>query len=245
MDMLTISQYQNLLEHITNCLITKKDKQILKALDWAQEFLRFDSAIVLQMRAHKKQITVDNFINHSYKSEWIRSYQHEMFINKDPVVKFSLTHPNPFNWAEAFQQIADYPKTFLEAANDYGLTSGMTYSIKHSDSLKSSYTLLSFSKVDKKKENTAAYLLQSLLPAFKEVLANNSDSTIPLGAPNLTPKEVEALKWAKEGKSSWDISKIMCISERTVKFHLHNSYTKLDVMNRAQAVAKALHLNLI
>ncbi|WP_274687880.1 helix-turn-helix transcriptional regulator [Spartinivicinus poritis] len=64
-------------------------------------------------------------------------------------------------------------------------------------------------------------------------------------APNLTKREQEILFWIIQGKSTWDISKILAISERTVKFHLSNIFKKLDAVNRVQAITKALNLNLI
>jgi LuxR family quorum-sensing system transcriptional regulator CciR len=48
-----------------------------------------------------------------------------------------------------------------------------------------------------------------------------------------------------EGKTSWEIGKILATSERTVKFHLKNVYAKLNVCNRAQAVAVVNRLNLL
>jgi DNA-binding CsgD family transcriptional regulator len=62
---------------------------------------------------------------------------------------------------------------------------------------------------------------------------------------SLTAKERDVLKWVIEGKTSWEIGKILATSERTVKFHLKNVYAKLNVCNRAQAVAVANRLNLL
>ena len=62
---------------------------------------------------------------------------------------------------------------------------------------------------------------------------------------NLTGKEKDVLKWVVEGKTSWEIGKILSTSERTVKFHLKNVYSKLNVSNRAQAVSVINRLGLI
>ncbi|HJV61771.1 MAG TPA: helix-turn-helix transcriptional regulator [Albitalea sp.] len=62
---------------------------------------------------------------------------------------------------------------------------------------------------------------------------------------NLTGKERDVLKWVVEGKTSWEIGRILSTSERTVKFHLKNVYAKLNVCNRAQAVAVVNRLRLI
>lgn len=67
------------------------------------------------------------------------------------------------------------------------------------------------------------------------------------GAPEsaLTAKEREVFRWVAEGKTSWDVGQIMAVSERTIKFHLGNIYTKLQVSNRAQAVMVANRMRLI
>jgi LuxR family transcriptional regulator, quorum-sensing system regulator LasR len=61
----------------------------------------------------------------------------------------------------------------------------------------------------------------------------------------LTPREKECLTWAAAGKSSWEISKIVSSSERTVNFHIGNVIQKLHVTSRSHAVAKALAVGLI
>jgi len=62
---------------------------------------------------------------------------------------------------------------------------------------------------------------------------------------SLSMREKEVLKWLKMGKSSWDISKILDISERTVNFHITNIMNKLDAMTRTQAVAISIEKGLI
>jgi LuxR family quorum sensing-dependent transcriptional regulator len=56
----------------------------------------------------------------------------------------------------------------------------------------------------------------------------------------LTPRERECLKWAAEGKSEWEISQILGISEHTSEKHLLNAKFKLGAVNRVQAVAEAI-----
>ena len=62
---------------------------------------------------------------------------------------------------------------------------------------------------------------------------------------NLTDKETQILNWATKGKSSWEIAKIMNISERNVKYYFSIIYKKLDVVNRQQAIAIAVHYKII
>ena len=56
----------------------------------------------------------------------------------------------------------------------------------------------------------------------------------------LTPRERECLTWAAAGKSEWEISQILGISEHTSEKHLLNAKFKLGAVNRVQAVAEAI-----
>jgi DNA-binding CsgD family transcriptional regulator len=61
----------------------------------------------------------------------------------------------------------------------------------------------------------------------------------------LTLKEMECLRWCKEGKTNWEIGEIMSISEKTVEYHLTNTIRKLGVSNRMTAVVKGIQLGII
>lgn len=62
---------------------------------------------------------------------------------------------------------------------------------------------------------------------------------------NLSGREAEILRWSALGKTSWEISTILMISERTVNFHLQRAAAKLGVKGRRAAVAQALARGLI
>jgi LuxR family transcriptional regulator, quorum-sensing system regulator BjaR1 len=61
----------------------------------------------------------------------------------------------------------------------------------------------------------------------------------------LTPREVEAVHWVANGKTSGEIASILSLSEHTVNTYIINAIRKLDCVNRTQLVAKALRLHLI
>jgi DNA-binding CsgD family transcriptional regulator len=61
----------------------------------------------------------------------------------------------------------------------------------------------------------------------------------------LTPRELEVLALAAEGQTSPQIAERLVSSPETVKSHLRNVYAKLDVKDRAEAVALAVRSGLI
>lgn len=68
---------------------------------------------------------------------------------------------------------------------------------------------------------------------------------LPVDRPQLTPRELEALRWTMEGKTAWELGRILGISERTAVLHVNNAMHKLGCASKHQAVLKALRLGLI
>lgn len=61
----------------------------------------------------------------------------------------------------------------------------------------------------------------------------------------MSARELDCLKWTAAGKTAWEASKILGISERTVIFHLNAARKKLNCATTTQAVAKAVATQLI
>ena len=87
--------------------------------------------------------------------------------------------------------------------------------------------------------HTAWVHTQFVRPA---ILKNSlSDSR---GRDVLTPREKDILSWIYRGKSNIEIGLILGLSQFTVKNHVQKILRRLNVLNRAQAVGKALALRL-
>lgn len=61
----------------------------------------------------------------------------------------------------------------------------------------------------------------------------------------ISARELDCLKWTAAGKTAWEASVILGISERTVRFHLNAAREKLQCTTTTQAVAKAIANQLI
>ncbi|MGQ3050754.1 MAG: helix-turn-helix transcriptional regulator [Roseateles sp.] len=58
--------------------------------------------------------------------------------------------------------------------------------------------------------------------------------------PRLTKRELDVLSWTAQGKTAWEASVILGMSEKTVNFHLGNAMRKLEVTSKHQAVLKCV-----
>lgn len=81
--------------------------------------------------------------------------------------------------------------------------------------------------------------------AFRIFTPQNLATPASASFPQLTPRELESLRWTMEGKTAWEVGAIMNISERTAVLHLQNAMHKLDCVNKHQAVLKALRLGML
>jgi two-component system nitrate/nitrite response regulator NarL len=56
----------------------------------------------------------------------------------------------------------------------------------------------------------------------------------------LTPREVEVLQLLIAGQTNKAIARELCITEKTVEFHLHNIFAKIGAESRTQTVMWAV-----
>jgi LuxR family transcriptional regulator len=63
--------------------------------------------------------------------------------------------------------------------------------------------------------------------------------------PHLSPRELEVLKLSAVGKTAYEISRILFLSERTVNYHVQNVILKLNVCNKISAVIAATRIGII
>jgi DNA-binding CsgD family transcriptional regulator len=63
--------------------------------------------------------------------------------------------------------------------------------------------------------------------------------------PKLTRRELDVLSWTSQGKTAWEVSVILAMSEKTVNFHLGNAMRKLGVSSKHQAVLKCVAAGLL
>lgn len=187
-----------------------------------------------------------------YPTDWWAHYQAQGYMRIDPVVQHTLGHYTlPLDWHEISPEsyaASDQVRRFLSEAGDFGLVSGVSFPVQGPNG---ECALLSLATSDT--HTKARGRIAEAMP-FTQLLAGYiheagrrifSDKVVTLRRTVLTQREKDCLLWAAEGKTSAETAMILNISERTVLFHLQNAATKLDVSNRAQAVARAVVLGYI
>jgi transcriptional regulator EpsA len=96
-----------------------------------------------------------------------------------------------------------------------------------------------------------AYFAEMLMPylhtTLHRMLGSEKDSPERRLRPGfkLSGREIEVIALVRDGKTNLQIARLLDLSPLTVKNHVQNILRKLEVANRAQAVAKAVKARLI
>ncbi|EKO3443118.1 TPA: LuxR family transcriptional regulator [Vibrio fluvialis] len=184
--------------------------------------------------------TNETLITDNYPASWRQQYDEAGFMHVDPIVQYSMTNFLPIQWSH-IPRLSSKANEMFEEARINGLKEGFSIPVH---GLRGEFGMLSFATSDIRHyelNSEAIQTSQLIIPLLSHNIHNiarcHKDA-----APRaeLTARETQCLTWAAEGKSAWEIAKIIDTSERTVKFHISNACKKLGATNRYQAITKAI-----
>jgi len=97
------------------------------------------------------------------------------------------------------------------------------------------------------KEQLCCAVAQFVASVSIQYLNSASGSLYEFPAKNLTlsKRETECITWTAQGKTSYEISIILKLSEHTINNYISNACRRLDAANKSHAVAKAIQLGMI
>jgi len=177
---------------------------------------------------------------------YAKYYFESMFQEIDPVLPIAMTARLPYHWNDIGQSIelSGKQRDFFEECNEVGVADGITVPI-HGPRGNTSVISLSCHERNKDTNGFTPYI-NSLAVQFDVARWRLMNPDRGLEQPILlTARERECLRWCKAGKSAWDISQILGISERTAQFHISNAMAKLGASSRVAAVVVAIQKGLL
>lgn len=187
-----------------------------------------------------KNLSLGNLPDSYLKKYW----RNGNYMFHDPIVRKTLTSNQPVRYSEYLTK-TDNPKRVQEIfnfRNKQGIKDGYGFPLKGrlnrfalfnvigdmSDFSRADIMHLEMYGISFYRRATELFPLQGASPVLDTVI--------------LTDRERECLTWVSKGKTNWDISQILMITERTVQYHVENAREKLGVDTRLQAVVAAARL---
>ncbi len=182
-------------------------------------------------------------LHHTFPEEFVKLYKEKDLHLTDPIAQSGLSGIKPVHW----QKYRNEPsaKFLFSLASQFGITDrGLTIPLLCRGSQAAMYSI----NADVPQKDWFKYrteyigelqILATYLHSARQELAQEDET------PELTARESEVLTWTAAGKSYWEISMILGISERTVRFFMTNTRNKMGVVTNSQAVAQGVWRGII
>jgi LuxR family transcriptional regulator, quorum-sensing system regulator BjaR1 len=173
-----------------------------------------------------------------WPKEWLERYSSKGYLGIDPVAQCAFNTSLPFLWGAApVWMSVKASKAMMSEAADFGLVDGLCIPMH---TAVGAHSVVSFSSKQplelSRRDLAMAHMIG--VSAYERVRGLAVQKQDIRG--RLTSREREILTWTAAGKSAWEASSILHVSEATVIAHLNNARRKLNVATTTHAVALAL-----
>ncbi|WP_188911416.1 helix-turn-helix transcriptional regulator [Salinarimonas ramus] len=195
---------------------------------------------------------IENVLVSDWPEGWVRRYFGRGYLFTDPAIRRVREQSRPFLWSELTPLcVQDWAaQRVMDEAGDFGLRHGLTVPLTTLDGRLAGVSFAGAQvEVAPETRGTLA-LLATYSVAHSQKLRNAQASAPVLDAEveevvRLSPRELEALQWAAEGRTEDEIGDLMTISTHGVEKHMRAARRKLGARNRTHAVAEAIRRGII
>jgi DNA-binding CsgD family transcriptional regulator len=195
--------------------------------------------------SHSNDAQCTNVNLNNFPLAWNTQYEQKHASEIDPIVAHCNHSMMPVLWSETLFSKTPWLWKLLQ---QQGLQHGWSQSIHDEQSDLSSTLSLARSHCP----ITAYELYENL--GFTVFISHHLHALAALAqpqrpprpeAPHLSPREIEVLKLSADGKTAYEVARILCLSERTVHFHVHRAIEKFGVNNKMAAVIAAARFHIL
>lgn len=183
---------------------------------------------------------------HNYPNRWVDYFDREGLAAADPIHRASQQTALGFAWHNVPLMIPLTPRDhgILARAKEYGIGTGVTIPANVPGEATGS---CSFARAADRAAPRDNLVLTQLVGAFAFEAARRVWQVRPSARTNrpgagsrLTDRQRDCLIWAARGKSDWEISVILGISEETVAQHIRQACERYGVQKRTSLIIHAL-----
>jgi len=182
-----------------------------------------------------------------WPEKWITHYLQSDFIHVDPVIRKVRRSTMPFLWSEAHYSQADVAAArVMHEAREFGLSEGFAVPIISVDGAQAIVTFgaphFHIPERHRRALHVVAIFAHSQIRDTRN--AGNGSRSNPRKV-HLSGREIECLRWAAAGKTAWETSEILHLSEQTIVQYMKSAMRKLGAQNKGHAIAEAMRAALI
>jgi LuxR family quorum sensing-dependent transcriptional regulator len=182
-----------------------------------------------------------------WPEKWITHYLKSDFIHVDPVIRKVRRSTMPFLWSEA-QYLPDdvAAARVMDEATEFGLSEGFAVPIISVDGAQAIVTFGAPHFDIPGRHRRALHIVAIFAHSqIRNIRRAGSGSKPNPRKVHLSSREIECLNWAAAGKTAWETSEILNLSEQTVIQYIKSAAKKLGAQNKGHAIAEAMRASLI
>lgn len=223
------------------CLECRDETTFHQALKDFAAFLDFEFLLYAYMKSSYDQECPATLVNLSNPAEWMQEYEAKRYLKCDPVRielerRLALGETcHTILWDAYERPLSRAETTLIERRKRYGLNYG--FSAFCDSPAQEAVFMVSFASATHVPDEHALQVGRFIAPHLNRCRKRLDLSML---VDSLSSRETDISQWLVGGKTNWEISRILRISESAVKFHMANIFAKLQVNNRQGAISKLL-----
>lgn len=185
----------------------------------------------------------------NYRQNWLDRYLRKSYQHYDPVIVTSRNARLPFFWNQKtfLSPFRKIQKRVFYEAREFSISAGYSIPIRGPNNDLGVFSIVSSGDQDLveavRHEGSKALLVA--MQAHDRAMVICADTACAQQTPDLSPRELECIKWTAEGKTSDEIADIISISAATVNYHINKVISKLAAANRHHAAIIAVRKKII
>jgi DNA-binding CsgD family transcriptional regulator len=185
----------------------------------------------------------------NYPVEWVERYVERGYINRDPVVIAATRALIPFSWQNlrGNRSFSESERLIFDEGGEFQIRDGVSVPLRGPSH---AFALFSVGMSTRPRKGAAVlpYIVHEvqIFAAYlhdvvmRHLYKASTDLTVAL-----SPRERECLLWTARGKTAWEISVILGISDEAVTFYIKAACRKLQVHSKTHATVVAIMRGII
>jgi len=175
------------------------------------------------------------WISNNYPEEWNRHYRDHSLQEIDPVLTHVRHSHLPVFWSP---EIFAKTPAFWAKKQSFGIRYGWSQAVQH---IQGHQSILCIARPEGAIDSREFFHKAGSILWLCNVLHSAATRDLPVTpAHQLSPREVEVLKWSGAGKTASEIARLLALNVRTVNFHIANAIIKTGTTNKIAAMVAAI-----
>lgn len=214
---------------------------VVSSLTCFVERFGFETITIAQLvspaRAGQSQFSISN-----WPEDYVKDRKSRNVFVHDPIIKQAIRTKAPFSWEDVYRKSDKFGRDIIDEARQFTRKNGLLIPIHLYDQTPGCVSV-GADKIDITKQQIS-WIDVVCMQAYSKILGFLGPQPFEIHA-ELTPREIDVVHYGAAGKTNWEISEILELSEHTVRDYFRTTAKKLNTVSRTHTIAVAISNGLV